>query len=467
MDDGSCIVLGGEVCGGLGLCVGNGTCACLPGNSQTLEFHYLGAWDGVESAPCSNRELVYISLVLILAVYSCGLGFQLFITRTLPQLVRAAPTIAGYLLVITPTVVRLAQWGSADMGIMTSAGYSSCLGIAIGAFVGGVGVFLSKYVSFIIKSSKRANFSMTPDTIRKIKLGNMMIYFTNVFILVSMQAWAAGSVVEDRPARGALAKAGWIGLGLSLCGLGAAADYLFSVVQKSFTAFLETVKRMSVPASSVDANSSLKSTLSPGSGGAGRKTSRRSSSLMFSFRRIAPVAGGQSSKEPKNEAVKRIEAQLTVLRKFRRVMRTCIPPLALSFFVVGASDYMIYKFGILWLNVALIQWGVFISGGTFAMYNLGTRKRANNAARQSKLSKTNSAGTQSPAATSAAATSTAATGTGTGAAATGAGAAATGTGAAATSAAATASASAAAPSAPISSAANTFSGAPATIEEAA
>ena len=122
MDDGSCIVLGGEVCGGLGLCVGNGTCACLPGYSQTLEFHYLGAWDGVESAPCSNRESVHILLVLILAVYSCGLAFQLFITRTLPQLVRAAPTIVGYLLIITPTLVRLAQWGSADMGIMTSAG---------------------------------------------------------------------------------------------------------------------------------------------------------------------------------------------------------------------------------------------------------------------------------------------------------------------------------------------------------
>jgi hypothetical protein len=409
MDDGSCIVLGGEVCGGHGLCVGNGTCACLHGYSQTLEFHYLGARDGVESAPCSNRESVYISLVLLLAVYSCGLAFQLFITRTLPQLARAVPTIVGYLLIITPTAVRLAQWVSADMGIMSSAGYSSCLGIAIAAFVGGVGVFLSKYVSFIVKSSKRASFDMTPDTIRKIKLGNMMIYFITFFSFVSMQAWAAGSVVADRPARSALAKVGWIGFGLSLCGVAAAADYLFSVVQKSFTTFLVSAKRMSVTAaSSVNVNASLKSPPSPGGGGAGeargpeRKTSRRVSSLRFSFSRIVPVAGGQSSKEPKNETVKRIEGQLKVLRKLRGVIHTGIPAIALSFFVVGASDYMTYTFGGLWLNVTLIFWGVFFSGGTVAMYNLGTRKRANAAHRQSKLS--------SGAAASSAAASTAATG---------------------------------------------------------
>jgi hypothetical protein len=412
MDDGSCIVLGGETCGGHGLCVGNGTCVCLHGYSQTLEFHYLGAWDSAESAPCSGREAVHISLVLMLAIYSFGLAFQLFITRTLPQLLRAAPTIVGYLLVISPTAVRLSQWGSADMGVLTSVGYSSCLGIAVGAFVGGIGVFLSKYVSFIVKSSKRANFNMTPDTIRKIKLGNMMIYFITLAVFVSMQAWAAGSVVGDRATRGVLAKAGWIGLGLCVGWLGLTADYLFSVVQKSFSAFLETAKRMS------SLNVSLKSLPSPGSvsagngevaasaGATGRGSKRRSSSIMFSFRRIAPVANGPIGNDPKNETVKRIEAQLTVVRKFRRVIQTGVPVLGLTFVVVGSSDYLVYKYGILCLNIALILLGILIVGGTVAMYNLGTRKRANNAARQSRLSRTSSAGAQSAAAASSIAPST-------------------------------------------------------------
>ena len=143
MEAASCLeVPAGQLCGGpeKGLCLGNGTCACLAGFRQSNELHYAGAWSGRQSAPCvGNGAAVQGVLVLLIAIFGAGLLFQLSITRTLGQLARTGPTLLGYSLVVFPCLVRLVST-EADIGLASDTTYSACIAFAISAFFSGVAV---------------------------------------------------------------------------------------------------------------------------------------------------------------------------------------------------------------------------------------------------------------------------------------------------------------------------------------
>jgi hypothetical protein len=185
----------------------------------------------------------------------------------------------------------------------------------------------SKYIAFIIKSSKRATFNMTPSTIRKIKLGNVALFIRAVHQLVSTHAVVRAGVRGRRPRAAPRAHQDRALLLRALpypALYGVTANFFFSVVKASFLAFLATAERMTASTASFP-------TLPQGAGvgaGAGhewapRRTSMSMSALSFMRKQSVPNDGPGSfanassrqlsKQEPKNQTVQRIKGQLSAI----------------------------------------------------------------------------------------------------------------------------------------------------------
>jgi hypothetical protein len=238
---------------------------------------------------------------------------------------------------------------------------------------------------------------MTPSTIRKIKLGNVALYALSISSFPLMQSFSLACVVQDRALRRALIKTGLYCFALYPALYGLTANFLFSVVKTSFLAFLETAMRMTASTASTASMASLP-TLPQGEGErAPRRTSV--SALAFMRRQIVPDDGSGSStggssrqltkREPKNETVQRIEAQVSAINKNMIFIPIVTGAMLLLVISAALSDSVTYEHGGVLFFASVALWGIFLVGSTMMMYNLGTRKRINAAARkQSRKSAT-------------------------------------------------------------------------------
>jgi hypothetical protein len=243
-----------------------------------------------------------------------------------------------------------------------------------------------QYIAFVVKSSKRANFNMTKETIRKIKLADNALMVSLPLMYIGMQGWTVAAIAEDRNTKRIAASVAWFTLAAVPVLSCAIADFSFMVILGAFTTFLESTTRLERTGS----------TAGPPKGdadGAGaeqaskeqsRRMSRRASSF-FTFRRVAPDSSSSLHERQmsKSESVTRIEKQVATLRK----MRLMFPwvgvllgtiGLTCAFSVSGA-----YAGGV-GIVVTLAIYGLFLSTSTIMMYNLGTRKRVNDAKKRER-----------------------------------------------------------------------------------
>jgi hypothetical protein len=244
---------------------------------------------------------------------------------------------------------------------------------------------------------------MSKDTIRKIKWADNALMVSIPIMYIGMQGWTVAAIAEDRDTKRIAASVAWFTLAAIPVLCCAIADLSFMVIMGAFTTFLESTRRLE----------RTSSTAGPPKGdadGAGaeqasevqsRRMSRRASTF-FTFRRVAPASSSSLHERPvsKSESVTRIEKQVATLRKMRLMfpwVGVLLGTLGLTcaFSVSGA-----YAGGVGHI-VALTIYGLFLSTSTIMMFNMGSRKRINDAKRRERQASRAAPGTGAAASTSA------------------------------------------------------------------
>jgi hypothetical protein len=222
---------------------------------------------------------------------------------------------------------------------------------------------------------------MSKDTIRKIKWADNALMISVPVMIVGMQGWTVAAVVEDRGTKRFAASLAWFTLAAVPIICITIADLSFMVILGAFTTFLESATRLELSSSTGPPKGDADGA---GAGQGRKKQSRRESSFfMFGRASVAPDSSLRERPVSKSESVTRIEKQIATLRQMRRMVPCVGAVLGVIGFTCAFSVSGAYagKVGIL---ACLAFYGLFLSTSTIMMYNLGSRKRHNEAKKRER-----------------------------------------------------------------------------------